>query len=251
MCMDTGNSTAPVTASSVPDQLQKPKPFRAGGWGRPASVRSGDNARSELQIATDRAEDGDPISPDTNTKICAKSAISTAQREAQQPEHGASEQWPPRRRSAREAGWRATHQPHAADEHNHACAPSKLPPWSLACHPWWRRRPAPTPTPQAEWDRTTAARCAENHRGFRRPETPLTRCRRYPAVCCPPQHTYRLQQSGARRAGSSSFTSSPALAHHHQAPPPGAAPQPRARRARAARARARGGRHAFCRRSGS
>jgi hypothetical protein len=145
---------------------------RAGGAGRPACA-AGTTQRSALQIAADRAEDGDPISPDPNTKIRAKSAISTAQGEAQQPEHGASEQWP-RRRSAREAGWRATHQPHPADEHNHACAPPKLPHGSSPAAPGGGGGPLRPPTPQAQRDRTAAARCAEDHRGFRRPDRPRT-----------------------------------------------------------------------------
>ena len=49
------------------------------------------------------------------------------------------------------------------------------------------------------------------------------RCCRCPATCSRPQHTYLLQESGARRGASPSFLVSSALLHHHLAQPRGPA----------------------------
>ena len=125
------------TGQSQPSARAAPETENRFGWagasGRPACA-AGTTQRNTPQIAADRGEDGDPISPDHNNNNRTKSAISAAQGEVGQPEHDACKQCPGRR-SAREAGYRATHQPYAADDHNQTRAPSKPPPWALACPP--------------------------------------------------------------------------------------------------------------------
>eukprot|EP01043_Picozoa_sp_COSAG02_P028118 COSAG02_NODE_1690_length_11299_cov_21.781071_6_plen_120_part_00 len=49
--------------------------------------------------------------------------------------------------------------------------------------------------------------------------TTLARCRSCPPTSYPPQHTYQLQECGARRAISPAFISSPALLHQRHAQP--------------------------------
>eukprot|EP01043_Picozoa_sp_COSAG02_P010143 COSAG02_NODE_352_length_24036_cov_20.479258_10_plen_178_part_00 len=53
--------------------------------------------------------------------------------------------------------------------------------------------------------------------------TTPARCRNCPPTSSPPQHTYQLQECGARRAISPAFISSPALLHQHRAQPRAAA----------------------------
>ena len=47
--------------------------------------------------------------------------------------------------------------------------------------------------------------------------TTPARCHSCPPTSSPPQHTYQLQECGARRAISPAFISSPALLHQHRA----------------------------------
>ena len=70
--------------------------------------------------------------------------------------------------------------------------------------------------PGIEPEHPTAAKTMTTHATD--PPTSPRSCR-CPATCSRPQHTYLLQESGARRAASPYFLVSSALLHHHLAQP--------------------------------
>lgn len=218
MRSDARGSAAPVTASPVPVQPQKPKTVSGGRVG-PAGQRaqrgqrSGAHSKSppiELRTEIPSALTPTPRSAQSLPSVQHRGRRSNPSTAPASSGHGGEA------RERRGGGRRTSHIPQMSTT-THARPQSypmgpRLPPLVAAearSDPPHRRLSGIEPL-QPDAPKTTA--------GSAGPTAPA-RCRRYPAMCFPPHHTYRLQESGARRAGSPSFASSPALAHHHQAPP--------------------------------
>ena len=135
MCRDAEGSPAPVRASPAPVQPQKPKTV-SGVWSRPAGRRAQRGQRSGTHPKSPPIEARTDIpSALTTTTTTAPSQPSAERRGMHSKPSMAPASSAQGLSSARGCVWWATHQPDGTPQPNETNAPSKLPPWALACPP--------------------------------------------------------------------------------------------------------------------
>jgi len=174
MRSDARSSAAPVTANLVPVQPQKPKTVSGGRVG-PAGQRaqrgprSGAHSKSppiELRTEIPSALTPTPRSAQSLPSVQHRGRRSNPSTAPASSGHGGEA------RERRGGGRRTSRIPQMSTT-THA-RPQSYPHGSSPAAPVGGGGPLRPPTPQAQRDRTAAARCAEDHRRFRRPDRPRT-----------------------------------------------------------------------------